>query len=125
LVKTFAIAGAALALVGGSAVKIKVTLSAPTHQPKIDVHWPYAVHLTRGGKPLTGRITVQIVDPIGGVHSVQFGSTTIDVTRFRFRGVFRDYVIWPPESRGIPLKLRVTVVRSGFRKVISYAVTPQ
>ena len=123
--KTFAIAGAALALVGGSAVKVKVSLSAPTHQPKTDVHWPYAVRLTRGGKPLTGRITVQIVDPIGGVHAVQFGSTTRDITRFRFRGVFRDYVIWPPASRGIPLKLRVIVVRTGFRKVISYAVTPR
>lgn len=123
--KTLAIAGAALALVGGSAAKIKVSLTAPTHQPTINVHWTYAVHLTRGGKPLTGRITVQIVDPIGGVHPVQFGNTKTDITRFRFRGVFRDYIIWPPESRGIPLKLRVIVVRTAFRKVISYAVTPR
>ena len=123
--KTLAIAGAALALVGGSAAKFKVSLTAPTHQPRINVHWPYAVHLMRAGKPLTGRITVQIVDPIGGVHAVQFGSTTTDITRFGFRGVFRDYIIWPPESRGIPLKLRVIVVRTGFRKVISYAVTPR
>jgi hypothetical protein len=122
-VKTLVVAAAALGLLTSS--PIKVSLTAPTHQPKINVHWPYAVHLTRAGKPLTGRITVQIVDPIGGVHAVQFGSTTRDITRFRFRGVFRDYIIWPAESRGIPLKLRVTVVRTGFRKVISYVVTPR
>ena len=47
------------------------------------------------------------------------------MTRFPFRGVFRDYVIWPLESRGIPLKLRLTVARTGFRKVLTYAVTPR
>lgn len=121
--KTFVIAGAALALLGASPVK--VSLSAPTHRPKVNVRWPYAVRVTRDGKPLAARLTVQIVDPLGGVHPVQFGKTTRNVTRFPFRGVFRDFVIWPAESRGIPLKLRVTVVRRGLRKVISYAVTPR
>ena len=121
--KTLAIASAALALVGGSAVR--VSLTAPTHTPRINVHWPYSVRATRGGKAVTARITVQLVDPIGGVHPVQLGSSKKNITNLRFRGVFRDYVIWPPESRGFPLKLRVTVVGKGFRKVLQYAVTPR
>jgi len=122
-VKTLAIASAALALAGGSTVK--VSLTAPTHTPRINVHWPYSVRATRGGKPVSGRITVRLVDPIGGVHPVQLGSTTTNITNLRFRGVFRDYVIWPAESRGFPLKLRVIVVGKGFRKVLQYVVTPQ
>ena len=121
--KTFVIAGAALALLGASPVK--VSLTAPTHHPRVNVKWPYAVRVVRDRRPLSARLTVQIVDPLGGVHPVQFGNTTRNVTRFPFRGVFRDFVIWPAESRGIPLKLRVTVVRRGFRKVIPYAVTPR
>jgi hypothetical protein len=122
-VKTLAITAVALALAGGSAVK--VTLSAPTHRPKINVHWAYAVRATRDGKPVAARITAQIVDPIGGVHPVQFGQSTKNITNFRFRGVFRDYVIWPAESRGFTLKLRAIVVGKGFRKVLVYAVTPR
>jgi len=122
-VKTFVIAGAALALLGSSPVK--VSLTAPTHAPRVNVHWPYAVRVTRDGRPLTARLTVQIVDPIGGVHAVQVGATKKDITRLRFRGIFRDYIIWPASSRGIPLQLRVIIVRPGFRKVFSYPVTPR
>jgi hypothetical protein len=122
-VKTLAIASAVLALAGGSAVK--VSLTAPTHAPRINVRWPYSVRATRGGKPVTARITVQLVDPIGGVHPVQLGSSTKNITNLRFRGVFRDYVIWPAESRGFPLKLRVIVVGKGFRKILQYVVTPR
>jgi hypothetical protein len=118
-------AGAALALAGGSAVKVKVSLTAPTHTPTINVHWPYSVRATRSGKPVRGRITVRLVDPIGGVHPVQLGSTTTNITNLRFRGVFRDYIIWPAESRGFPLKLRVIVVGKGFRNVLEYGVTPK
>jgi hypothetical protein len=121
-VKTFAIVAAVLVLAGGNAVT--VTLSAPTHRPKINVHWPYVVRVTRGGKPVSARITAQIVDPAGGVHPVEFGANTKLITNFRFRGVFRDYIVWPPESRGIPLKFRVIVVGTGFRRVTSYTVIP-
>ncbi len=117
-----AIVAATLALVGAGTVK--VSLTAPTHTPKINVHWPYVVRATRDGKPVTARITAQIVDPVGGVHPVEFGANTKNVTNWRFKGVFRDYIIWPPESRGFPLKLRVIVVGKGFRRVLSYTVTP-
>jgi hypothetical protein len=89
----------------------------------VNVRWHYTVRAIRDGKPVRARLTVQIVDPIGGVHAVMFGSSTKKIINWRFRGAFRDYVIWPPESRGFPLKFRVIVSGKGFRKVITYRIT--
>ena len=44
--------------------------------------------------------------------------------KWPFTGVFRDYILWPAESRGIPLTLRITVVAAHTKKVITYLVTP-
>ena len=90
-----------------------MTLTAPGHTPKINTHWSYAVHATAQGKPVAARITAQIVDPIGGAHPVQFGKTTKTIVNWPFKGEFRDFIIWPASSRGIPLKLRITVVVAG------------
>jgi hypothetical protein len=115
-------AAGAVALSGGAT---KVTLTAAGHSPKIKTHWPYSVKATSGGKPVAAKLTVQIVDPIGGIHPVEFGNTTKDVTNWAFKGTFRDYVIWPPSSAvGVPLNFRVTVKTAGKTKVISYVVTP-
>ena len=56
---------------------LKATLTAATHTPVADntTHWPYQVKVTDlKGKPLAGKITVAIVDPVGDVHPVQFGA---------------------------------------------------
>jgi len=102
----------------------KVTLTAAGHAPKIGVRWRYAVHATKGGKPVAGRISAQIVDPIGGTHPVDYGTTKKPTVNMPFKGVFRDFVLWPGDSRGIPLRFRVTVVTGGTKKVIDYRVTP-
>src|SRR5262245_34841290 len=62
-------------------------LTAPTHTPKVGTRWPYSVRVTsRAGKPLPARITVQIVDPVGGVHPVQLGVTKVNIVRHPFVG---------------------------------------
>ena len=61
---------------------------------------------------------------IGGVHIVQFGNTTKEVKAYPFDGTFRDFVIWPADSRGIPLTFRLTVKSGPTKKVIGYHVTP-
>jgi hypothetical protein len=109
----------------GREAALKVTLAAPGHSPQIGKRWPYAVHATSGGKPVAGRITAQIVDPLGGTHPVEFGTSKKLIVKRPFTGVFRDFVIWPASSRGIPLKFRVIVTAAGARKVIDYAVTPR
>ena len=107
------------------AAPLHVTLAAPTHAPRVGTEWRYAVHATRAGKAVAARLTVQIVDPLGGAHAVTFGRTNRKLIRWPFRGIFRDFMIWPRSSRGIPLRLRVTVVAGGTRRVLTYAVLPR
>jgi hypothetical protein len=122
------IAIVALVLAAGAqaAAAPKVTLDAGTHTPKVQARWPYAVHATVAGKPVAARITVQIVDPIGGRHAVELGDTKIKIVNRSFRGVFRDFVRWPAESRGVPLRFTATVVvAAGQKTVLWYRVTPR
>jgi hypothetical protein len=104
----------------------KATLTAGTHHPAVNTRWPYAVKVTdRKGHPLRARISVAVVDPIGGVHPTLFyASTTRYVTNIPFRGTFRDAVRYPPESKGYPLTFRITVKVGAAAKVIKYVVTP-
>jgi hypothetical protein len=104
---------------------LKVTLTAPGHSPRIGQRWFYSVRATAGGKPAAGKITAQIVDPLGGTHPVNYGTTKKPLVNRPFVGVFRDFVLWPGDSRGIPLRFRVTVVGAGGKKVIDYPVTPR
>ena len=106
-------------------VPVKATLTAPTHTPRINTHWYYTVRVTQDGKLSAGSLTAQIVDPIGGLHPVQFGSRAKPITSLPFTGVLRDFIIWPASSRGIPLKLRVVVKVGSVKHTISFAVTPR
>jgi hypothetical protein len=109
-------------LVLAAAAALHVTLAAPTHTPKAGAHWPYSVTVTAGGKPAAGHITAQIVDPLGGKHPVGFGAKKGNVTNVAFKGLFKDFVIWPAESIGYPLTFRVTVSVGKTKKVVNYVV---
>ena len=115
---------AALAAATVAASPVKATLSAPGHTPKVNTKWHYTLRVTQGGKPVSGRLTAQIVDPIGGVHLVQFGSTTRNIKNYPIKGVFRDYIIWPRSSDGIPLTLRFQINAGGRTTTLKYHVTP-
>ena len=110
---------------------LTLTFTAHGHAPligqssEVGPHWPYTVTVARGGKPVRARLTMQIVDPLGGVHAVEIGPTTKPITNLPINGVYRDYMIFPPESRGVPLKIRVTVVSGGARRMLTYLVTPR
>jgi hypothetical protein len=115
----FAVAATLLASV------FSATLTAPTHTPKVGTRWPYEVRVTESGTPVAARITVQIVDPLGGLHPVTYGTTRRRIVNWPIRGVFRDFVVWPRDARGFTLRLRVTVVRPDGRRVLAYRVTPR
>jgi hypothetical protein len=102
----------------------QATLTASGHTPKVNTHWSYVVRVTNGGNPVAARITAQIVDPIGGAHAVEFGKSTRTITNWPFKGVFRDFIVWPASSRGVPLKLRIILRFGTVRKTIVYPVTP-
>jgi hypothetical protein len=102
-----------------------VSLSAPTHTPKAETRWDYTVRASVAGKPVPGRITVQLVDPFGGVHPAQRRTSNRNIVRLPFDGVFRDFLAFPAETKGLPLTVRVTVAAGGKRRVVSYRVTPR
>jgi len=106
----------------------KATLTAATHSPVADnkTRWPYQVKLTDlKGKPLAGRVSIAIVDPLGTVHPVQFFLNTKYVTNIPFKGVFKDAVLWPPDSAvGVVLNFRATVVTAKGKAVLIYPVKP-
>ena len=118
-----AITASALAV---TATSFKVTLHAGTHHPAVNTRWPYSVRVVDAkGHPLRARISVAVVDPIGGVHPTLFYvSDTKYVTNIPFKGTFRDAVKWPPESKGYPLTFRVTVKVGTLKRVLKYLVTP-
>jgi hypothetical protein len=117
-----AVAGTAQAV---TAVPFKARLIAGTHRPAINTRWPYTVKVVDlKGRPLRARISVAIVDPIGGVHPTEFYLSKKLVTNIPFRGTFRDAVRFPPESKGFPLTFRVTVKVGTATKVLKYLVTP-
>jgi hypothetical protein len=122
---TFAAAGAAVAVASALAAAPAVTLTAAGHSPKAGTRWVYSVKAETRGKPAAAKLTVQIVDPIGGVHPVDYGTTTKPVRNWPFTGTFRDFVVWPRSSRGIPVTFRLTVTVGGAKKVIAYRVTPR
>jgi hypothetical protein len=105
-------------------VPFKATLTPAGHHPKVNTRWAYSVTVRNNtGKPIAAKITVQIKDPIGGVHPVEFFNVKKNVVNHPIKGVFRDAVTWPPESRGVPLTFRVIVKALGKKRTLSYLVT--
>jgi hypothetical protein len=121
--KLLAAAVAAFALQG---VPFKATLVGGGHTPTINTRWPYTVKVTDAkGKPLAARITAVVVDPIGGVHPVEFFTSKKTVTNYPIKGVFKDAITWPPESTNYQLKFKVTVRVAKAKRVLTYLLTPQ
>jgi len=115
-----------MAFLAAAVAALHLAFAAPAgHAPRVGRDWHYTLRATIGGKAAHARLTAQIVDPLGGAHLVQFGKTSRYIRNFPFVGVFRDFITWPKDSRGIPLTLRLTVVAGKARKVVDYHVTPR
>jgi hypothetical protein len=104
------------------AAPLKATLTAPGHAPKVNTKWRYTLRVTSGGRPAAAKLTAQIVDPIGGMHPVDLGVTKKPITNYPIKGTFRDFIIWPRSSDGIPLTLRFVVRAGGKTTTIRYRV---
>jgi hypothetical protein len=133
-----ALAGIVLAFVltpaAAAVVPFKATLKAPAANPQVDVKWWYSIKVTDLKKrPIRATLTGKVIDPFGGVHPLDYGpselTTLKPITNRPFRGTFRDYITFPPESRGFVLTLRWTVkAKIGgktFKRVLTRKVTPQ
>jgi len=103
----------------------RVVFHAPTHTPKVNARWAWSVVVTTpAGKPLAATLSAAIVDPLGGVHAVEYGCCKKKfVTNVRIRGRFADYVQYPLSARGFPLTFRLTVKTALGTRVVRYRVT--
>jgi hypothetical protein len=107
--------------------RFRVSLSAPTHTPRAGpAKWWYVVRAsTLAGRPLRGRLTVAVVDPLGTAHIAEVGTTTRKLRDYPFVGRYRDFAQWPAASRGYRLTFRATVRALGSSRTINYWVRPR
>jgi len=80
---------------------------------------------TEAGRPLRGRLTVAVVDPLGTAHFAEVGTTTRKLREYPFSGRYRDFAQWPAASRGYRLTFRVTVRALGSSRTVNYWVKPR
>jgi hypothetical protein len=120
---------AALALVllvfptgAGAAPAFRVVFTAPKHTPRVNERWPWSVRVTTpAGQPLAATISAVVVDPIGGVHPVEYGCCAKKfITNVRIRGTFRDFVQYPLSAKGYRITFRVIVRTARGTKAVSY-----
>src|SRR5262245_49649078 len=70
--------------------QVRARLYAPTRTPKANSKWRYRVVVTdTKGQRLGGKITAQIVDPLGQAHALTYDDTKKPITKFPFKGQFR------------------------------------
>ncbi|HZS24974.1 MAG TPA: hypothetical protein VFA30_08295 [Gaiellaceae bacterium] len=108
-----------------AAAPVKVALTASGHAPKVNTRWHYTIRVTRAGKPVAARLTEVIVDPIGGKHPVDYGTTSKKIANWPFKGVFRDFLTFPAAARGVPVTWRITIKVGTTTRTVNYKLTPR
>jgi hypothetical protein len=118
------IAAFVLAPAAANAASPSVVFRATTHTPKVNARWPWSIVVrTPAGRLLPATISVAIVDPIGGVHAVDYGCCDGKfITNVKTKGRFADYVQYPLSSKGFKLTFRVTVKTRLGTRVVRYWV---
>jgi hypothetical protein len=90
------------------ATQLEVTISAPTHHPKVNAAWPVTVRAVNGyGQSVHATLTMRILfngSPVGKVDNGRV---------YRFFGTWREKagqeITWPKASRGQPLQFEAIV----------------
>ena len=112
----------ALPLSAGAAPGFKVTLTASKHTPKVNERWTWKVTVaTPAGKPLPATISAVVVDPVGGVHPVEYGCCPKKfVTNVKIKGSFADWVQFPAAAQGFKITFKVTVKTALGTQTVTY-----
>ena len=90
------------------ATQLEVTISAPTHHPKVNSKWPVTIRAVNGyGQAVHGTLTMRILFGGAAVGKVDNGRV------YRFFGTWREKpdqeITWPKASRGQPLQFEAIV----------------
>jgi hypothetical protein len=108
------------------AAPFRIALSAPTHMPPAGkAKWWYVVRATASGRPVRGKLTVEVVDPLGTPHVAEVGTSARKLKDYPFSGRYRDFAQWPPASRDYRLTFRVIVTVRGASRKVDYWVRPR
>lgn len=100
------------------AARFKITPHIANHTPTINKKWPVELTVTHGRTKLSGSVKYQFLFQ-GSVVSHQPGHA------FK-RGVYRDTMLFPAQSLGQPLTLRILVtVKKYGTEHIDWAVKSQ
>jgi hypothetical protein len=110
---------AAAPLVKGSSGPLKATLAPSTHTPVINKNWPITVTATLNGKPAHATAVYQFL--FAGAL-VQTEYPRFD-KHFSFTGHFSDNLVFPAESVGEPLTLRVVIKDAGHTVNLPWSIT--
>jgi hypothetical protein len=109
-----------------SEAPFRVLLQAPTHTPRAGkAKWWYVVWAVERGRPVRGRLTVEIVDPLGTAHVATVRTSPRKLRNYPFAGRYRDFAQWPPASRGYRLTFRVIVSVRARARTVDYWVRPR
>jgi hypothetical protein len=102
----------------------RVAFHATTHTPKVNARWPWSIVVTTAaGRLLPATVSATVVDPLGGVHPVEYGCCKRKfITNVRIKGRFADYVQYPLSAKGFRLTFRVTVKTRLGTRVVNYWV---
>jgi hypothetical protein len=108
----------------GPSAAPRVVFRATTHTPKVNARWPWSIVVTTAaGRLLPATVSVAIVDPLGGVHPVEYGCCKGKfITNVKTKGRFADYVQYPLSAKGFKLTFRVTVKTRLGKRIVAYWV---
>ena len=93
----------------------------PTHQPKVNTNVWITVTATLNGKPAHATAKYQFLFA-GAVISTQYPRYD---KHFTFTGRFTDNLVFPAQSVGEPLTLRVVIAAGGRTVNLDWAITPK
>ena len=93
----------------------------PTHQPKVNTNVWITVTATLRGKPAHATAKYQFLFA-GAVISTQYPRYD---KHFTFTGHFTDNLVFPAQSVGEPLTLRVVIAAGGRTVNLDWAITPK
>ena len=101
---------------------LKATMKPPpTHQPKVNTNVWITVTATLRGKPAHATAKYQFLFA-GAVISTQYPRYD---KHFTFTGRFTDNLVFPSQSVGEPLTLRVVIAAGGRTVNLDWAITPK
>lgn len=90
------------------AASFKITPHIANHTPIVNKKWPVELTVTAGKKRLSGSVKYEFLFD-GSVVSHQPGH------KFR-RGIYRDTMVFPSQSLGEPLTLRILVTVPAYHR---------